>query len=440
MSTNDVVMELAKQCGGKTLDNSMNSDSKYVYPFNCGVIDVPYGGGIHSGKIYEIFGEESNGKTTVALEITKAFTSYYDSINDNNYVVLWIESESALDRGRALYMGCKLDKFVFEEAETVEEAKEYMISYLKRAGEKDIRLLIVWDTLASASTMNERDAALCFDDKKKYNAGMMEKPRLVSEMLRTLTNLLGKTNSTLILVNQVRMKPGQFASTLEPPGGKGVRFHASVRTFVKKVGEIVEVLPNKSKRMVAIDSELFHVKNKLTSPKQVSTVYINTERGINTLETTVRFLKGLENSPIQARGGGYSVFSMPEGLAKNEDGEIVVQGMVEMSFQRVQKLIPSIETYPHLYSWLDYNVYNHFANSTMLVKIMVMDKLWKYEEMFFGERRTILNEEEQDLYNKIKSGKTLKSKNDGGGAKTTNDDDDAKTTKTKQKKKSKSKK
>lgn len=396
---NDVTQYLATECGGKTLDSVMHSDSKYIYPFNCGVIDIPFGGGIHSGKIYEVFGEESNGKTTLTLEMTKAITGYYDSIGDDNYSVLWIESESALDRRRALHMGCRLDKFVFEEAETVEEARDFMISYLERCIEKNIKLLISWDTLASASTNNEMKAVMSSNSKDKFAAGMMEKPRLVSEMLRTVTNLLGKTNSTLILVNQVRMKPGQFASTLEPPGGKGVRFHTSVRSFIKKVGEVYAVLPNKEKRMIAIESEIFHVKNKLTSPKQSSTVYINTESGIDKLETTIRHLKGANDSPIKTKGGGHFSFLMPEGVSEKDGDEILVKGMIEISFQQVGKLRGLMDTYPHLSDWLDYLVYNNYSKSTTLVKIMIIKKLWEYEEKFFGKRVTALTEEEQKLYN-----------------------------------------
>jgi len=58
----EITSQLAEECGGKTLHSSLSSDSRYIYPFECGVIDIPYGGGIHSGKIYEIFGEESHGK------------------------------------------------------------------------------------------------------------------------------------------------------------------------------------------------------------------------------------------------------------------------------------------------------------------------------------------------------------------------------------------
>ncbi|GAF69471.1 unnamed protein product, partial [marine sediment metagenome] len=91
----DTIKELKKEFPSlKTVVDELGSDVKHVYPFGCPAIDIPYGGGIYSGKVYQNAGWESVGKSTLGLEMARAFCNYWKARKENNYVVVWMEAES----------------------------------------------------------------------------------------------------------------------------------------------------------------------------------------------------------------------------------------------------------------------------------------------------------------------------------------------------------
>src|SRR5579863_8445625 len=100
--------------GIKSISDDLGSDVNYMYEFGCPVIDIPFGGGIAPGKVYELYGWQSAGKSTLSLEICKAFENYWIQYNamhkkkPKKFVVLWMEAESALDKVRCEFMGCKV--------------------------------------------------------------------------------------------------------------------------------------------------------------------------------------------------------------------------------------------------------------------------------------------------------------------------------------------
>jgi len=393
MAVKSEIKALAKHLkdqGVTTADSGLHSKAKFAYQFGCAPLDIPYGLGIHSGKIYEIFGWESHGKSTLALEITKAFARFWDDQKETNYGILWVETESAFDLSRASYLGAPTDSFLWREAETIEEGEEIILATLEKATATGMRLLIVWDTIAAASTKNEKSSG-----PGTFTGGVGEKPRLIRSFLRKATSFLGKTDSTLVLVNQVITGPNSNPYQPESPGGGGIKFHCSVRTFVKKVGEIERILPNGTKDgsggLESIIVELCHLKNKLILPKQRMQIVINTERGIDLLETLLKFTQDKKLTEI---AGSWKRCTLPEKLWHPEDkGDVK---MATMSWQNPAGFREILELKcPHMIEWLNYKVYEFYSQSSPLLKLRIINKVWEYEEKFFGKRLAVLTEEEE---------------------------------------------
>jgi len=408
MQIDEHVLELKKgSTTAKVATDSLGSDASHIYPFGSPAIDVPIGGGIYSGKIYELYGKKSSGKSTLAEEISKTFAAYWELQGVKKYAILWIETESAFDKARALYMECPIHKFIWEEAETVEDAHGHIKGYLDRCAKKGMKLIIVWDTLAAASIKSEItrsvDAITGKDTKeeeetgkkgksKKNPGGLMEKPRLIKGLLRTCTGQLGKTDSTLILVNQIYKGQG----TIETPGGEGVKFHASVRGAMQIDETKARIMPNGDKQTIAIITEIFYEKNKLTTPKQKTKLWINVESGLDLIETNLLFLK--DHKMITAKTGGYCSFKIPKDYFKKGKKKETV----EISYQNGDAFRKLMAKHPHLNDYVHHLIYQHWSNSTPLIKVRNIDHIWRYEEMFCGKRVTTLTEKEIEVAKLLK--------------------------------------
>lgn len=378
----------------KLVSDELGSDANHIYSFDCPVIDIPYGGGIYSGKIYEIWGWESQGKSTLALEITKAFAAYWNKQGFKKYSVLWLETESAMDKIRAKYMGCPVDNFLISEVETLEDGEEVIMATLDKATKTGTKFIIIWDTIAAAPTRTEMAAAT--DPKKKWAAGMMEKPKVIRKVLRNITGMLGKTDSTLVLVNQA-MGGGDDAFGIPASPGPAIKFHASVRTYVQARAQIKEILADGTEKTEGIISELLQYKNKLILPKQKSLVSIKGETGFDKLDTTLRYLAA---NKLIGLAASWKTLSFPKGYAVKDEktGKPVVQELAEVKFQNNIKVKEAMETlYPCLKDWMDYLVYRHYTNYSPLVKVKIIAKVWDYEMKFFGEKVTTLKEDEIEL-------------------------------------------
>lgn len=417
--------------------DELGSDTSLCFPFDCPPMDIPLGGGLLSGRVYEIFGAESNGKTSLALEFTKNIKEWVAKVEQKgwDYNIFWIESESAIDKVRAAYMGVPISKFIFKETDIFEEGRDAIKRMLtkikdkKKAGKDKYACLMVWDTIAATSTKNEKEYNASTaeeedvvvkdgeDDKKKPKnpAGLTEKPRLMKSMFRDITGDLGETNTSLILVNQVFTQIGRYGAPLDSGGGMALRHHTSARMKVTRVEDGKEVTQlNGIKRVESIICQIEFKKNKLTGFTDVPVVFVlNKDSGIDKLETRMLFLK--KNKLIPAVSGGWTTWKIPAGYAdktKSKDGKPFVPGQVEIKWQTNAQLNVFIygtpaqphlneegtpAKYPHLIDWMDYLIYSAFANSSPVLKVKTVKKVWEYEEKFFGVKRTILNEREIEV-------------------------------------------
>jgi len=379
----------------KTADDDLASDSSYIYSFNCPPIDIPLGGGIFSGKVYEFYGEESHGKSTFAELCIIPFYNYWKARGEDKIAVLWIESESALDKMRAKFMGVPIEIVLTKETDVFEEGAEKIKTILKRCVQKKMKIMIVWDTIAAAGTLSEKTG-----DK---SAGLpeMEKPKLIKKMFRDITNDLGLTDSVFIVVNQVYTKMTMFGDPLDSPGGKGLRHHASVRSRVRRGEEIPITLSDGSKKVYAITIELTHVKNKLTTPKQKSIAVVDLQKGLDPIETCLRFLKA-HKITSKPKGASHTKMMIPNNVVIKEETngktETKIPEIIEISFQNTDQFRKLMdEKYPHLEEWMHYVIYNYYAKHDPLLKVRNIKRIWGYEMKFFGEEKTTINDEEKEI-------------------------------------------
>ena len=186
-------------------------------------LDLALGiGGIPEGRIIEIYGPESSGKTTLALQITA-------EAQKKGGICAFIDAEHALDVYYAKNLGVDIDNLLVSQPDYGEQALD-IVETLSRSGAVD---LIVVDSVAALTPKSEIDGEMT-----DQNVGVQA--RLMSKALRKLTGVLSKMNCTVIFINQIRMKIGQmgYGSPETTTGGNALKFYASVRIDVRKIATL----------------------------------------------------------------------------------------------------------------------------------------------------------------------------------------------------------
>src|ERR1700688_1632724 len=212
-------------------------------------LDVALGvGGLPRGRVVEIYGPESSGKTTLALHaIAEA--------QKRGGTCAFIDAEHALDASYARKLGVKLDDLLISQPDTGEQALE-IADTLVRSGAIDI---LVIDSVAALTPRAEIEGEMG-DQLPGLQA------RLMSQALRKLTGSISRSNTTVIFINQIRMKIGvMFGNPETTTGGNALKFYASVRLDIRRIGSIKE-----REEVVGNQTRVKVVKNKLAPPfKQV---------------------------------------------------------------------------------------------------------------------------------------------------------------------------
>jgi RecA/RadA recombinase len=361
-----------EKLGIKSSTSDLSSDIAQVYSLGA-PIDCVLGGGVASGKIYEISGYESHGKSTLAVEFAKSFQKYWKGLS-KKCVILWIEAESVFDKLRYASIGLDLSSeyssvFV-QEALTLESGFDAIKSVCEKSISSGIPAFVVWDTIAASPTANELE-------KGAFGGGMTEKPRVIRAKFREIGPLLAQGGITLVLVNQVYQGMGQFA-TIETPGGGGIKFHASCRIRIKKQEVIVDATSGVEKT-IAIVCQLSTLKNKLVNPGLIVPVYISGEYGIDQVETLIRYFK--QTKIIEGGSAGWMK------LAFKEKG---------YKFQNGRKLKDYIVEEPDLLTYMCYLSYKSFSDFSSLVRVRYIKILNEFEDQL-KITRTVLSERETEL-------------------------------------------
>src|SRR5689334_12778420 len=189
---------------------AMNVD---VIPTGCLSLDLALGvGGIPKGRVIEIYGPEASGKTTLAMHIVA-------EVQKEGGVAAFVDAEHALDPDRAKAIGVKIDKLLISQPDNGEQALD-IVEALVRSNSVDI---IVVDSVAALTPRAEIEGEM-------GDSHMGLQARLMSQALRKLTAIISKSRSTVIFINQIRMKIGiMFGNPETTTGGHALKFYSSVR-------------------------------------------------------------------------------------------------------------------------------------------------------------------------------------------------------------------
>ena len=208
-------------------------------------LDIALGiGGLPRGRVVEIYGPESSGKTTLTLEVIA-------EIQRNGGTAAFVDAEHALDPAYAEKLGVNVNDLLVSQPDTGEQALE-ITDALVRSGSVD---LIVIDSVAALTPRAEIEGEMG-DQLPGLQA------RLMSQALRKLTATIKKTNCTVIFINQIRMKIGvMFGSPETTTGGNALKFYASVRLDIRRIGSI-----KKGDEVIGSETKVKVVKNKVAPP------------------------------------------------------------------------------------------------------------------------------------------------------------------------------
>lgn len=246
-------------------------------------LDMALGiGGLPRGRIIEIFGPESSGKTTLALHVVA-------EAQKHGGVCAFIDAEHALDPDYSKKIGVKTDELLISQPDFGEQALEIADS-LVRSGKIDV---IVIDSVAALTPKDEIEG-----DVGAYHVG--KQARLMSQALRKMTAIVAKSKTVVIFINQIRMQIGvMFGNPETTPGGKALKFYSSVRLDIRRIAQI-----KKGEDVVGGRVRVKVVKNKVAAPFRLAEFDVLYNEGISPEGEIIAL--GEKHGIVQKSGSSYA--------------------------------------------------------------------------------------------------------------------------------------
>lgn len=251
-------------------------------------------GGMPRGRIIEIFGPESSGKTTLSLHVVAEAQKL-------GGICAFIDAEHAMDPEYAKRLGVKTDELLISQPESGEQALG-IVESLVHSGKMDV---IVIDSVAALTPKDEIEG-----DMGAYHVG--KQARLMSQALRKLTSIVAKSKTVVIFINQIRMQIGvMFGNPETTPGGKALKFYTSVRLDIRRIAQI-----KKGEEIMGGRVRVKVVKNKVAAPFRQTEFDLMYNEGISQEGEIIAL--GEKMGIISKSGSSYSYKDSSEG-GKNEE-------------------------------------------------------------------------------------------------------------------------
>jgi recombination protein RecA len=268
------VMRLGDSAAARDID---------VISTGCLGLDVALGiGGLPRGRVVEIYGPESSGKTTMTLQVIA-------ECQKNGGTAAFVDAEHALDPIYAAKVGVNTDDLLVSQPDTGEQALE-ITDMLVRSGAVD---MVVIDSVAALTPKAEIEG-----DMGDTHVGLQA--RLMSQALRKLTGNIKRSNTMVIFINQIRMKIGvMFGSPETTSGGNALKFYASVRLDIRRIGAI-----KKGDEIVGNQTRVKVVKNKVSPPFKQAEFEILYGHGVSREGELIDL--GVANNLVEKSGSWYS--------------------------------------------------------------------------------------------------------------------------------------
>ena len=295
--------QIEKQFGKGTImklgDGEVIEDIQVVSTGSLG-LDIALGvGGLPRGRVVEIYGPESSGKTTLTLQVIAEMQKIGGTC-------AFVDAEHALDIQYAQKLGVNLQELLISQPDTGEQALE-IVDSLVRSGAVD---LIVIDSVAALTPKAELEGEMG-DSLPGLQA------RLMSQALRKLTATIKKANCMVIFINQIRMKIGvMFGSPETTTGGNALKFYASVRLDIRRIGSI-----KKGDEVIGNETRVKVVKNKVASPFKTAEFDILYGEGISRLGEVLDL--GVAGHIVEKAGAWYAFNGEKIGQGRDNSREFL---------------------------------------------------------------------------------------------------------------------
>ena len=295
--------QIEKQFGKGSImrmgDGDIGEDIQSVSTGSLG-LDIALGiGGLPRGRVIEIYGPESSGKTTLTLSVIAEMQKV-------GGVAAFIDAEHALDPQYAAKLGVNVPELLISQPDTGEQALE-IVDMLVRSGSVDI---VVIDSVAALTPRAEIEGEM-------GDSHMGLQARLMSQALRKLTGNIKRTNTMVIFINQIRMKIGvMFGNPETTTGGNALKFYASVRLDIRRTGAI-----KKGDEVIGSETRVKVIKNKVAPPFRQAEFDILYGEGISRLGEIIEL--GVNLKFVEKAGAWYSYNGEKIGQGKDNSREFL---------------------------------------------------------------------------------------------------------------------